>query len=84
MRILRSPKSWFGGRPPLALVTEPFPGEMPGQLYYPSKHNFVYRPVKRSRPNCMPQEDDKGKVVIIYGPSFCPWSYLFLRSPGKR
>ncbi|WP_125672144.1 GNAT family N-acetyltransferase [Candidatus Methanodesulfokora washburnensis] len=102
---MRSPKSWFGGKPPLALVTKPFPGEMPGQyparnffidmgfkqveedpslLYYPLKHGFVYTPVKQSRPSYMPQKDDKGKVVIIYGSSFCPWSYLFLKKSGQE
>jgi GNAT superfamily N-acetyltransferase len=102
---MRSPKSWFGGKPPSALVTKPFPGEKPGQyparnffvdmgfkqveedpslLYYPLKHGFVYRPVERRRPNYVPQEDDKGKVVIIYSPSFCPWSYLFLKKSGQE
>ncbi|MGY0288961.1 MAG: hypothetical protein ACUX7D_09445 [Candidatus Methanodesulfokora washburnensis] len=59
-------------------------GEDPGLLYYPLKHGFVYRAIKRSRPNYMPQEDGKGKVVIIYGPSFCPWSYLFLKKSGQE
>lgn len=53
--------------------------EDPGLLYYPLKHGFVYRPVGRVGPNYVPQEDDKGRVVIIYSPSFCPWSYFFLR-----
>lgn len=102
---MRRPKSWFGGKPPSALVTKPFPGEKPGQypardffidmgfkqveedpslFYYPLKHGFVYRPVKRSGSNYVPQEDDKGKVVIIYSPSFCPWSYLFLKRSGQE
>ncbi len=102
---MRRPKSWFGGKPPSALVAKPFPGEKPGQyparnffidmgfkqveedpslFYYPLKHGFVYRPVKRSGPNYVPQDDDKGKVVIIYSPSFCPWSYLFLKRSGQE
>jgi len=30
------------------------------------------------------QEDDKGKAVIVYGPSFCPWSYTFWQLAAKH
>jgi GNAT superfamily N-acetyltransferase len=102
---MRSPKSWFGGKPPLALVTRPFPGEKPGQyparnffigmgfrqveedpglFYYPLKNGFVYRPVERGESKYVPQECDKGKVVIIYSPSFCPWSFFFLKKSEQE
>ncbi|MGB9717882.1 MAG: GNAT family N-acetyltransferase [Thermoproteota archaeon] len=102
---MKRPKSWFGGEPPSALVTRPFPGEKPGQypaisffknmgfkqveedpglLYYPLKQGFVYRPVRRREPAYMPQEDDKGKLVIVYSPSFCPWSYFFLKKSEQE
>ena len=29
--------------------------------------------------NYIPREEDMGKVLIIYGPSFCPFSYVFLK-----
>jgi hypothetical protein len=97
---MRRPKEWFGGEPPLALVTKPFPGEKPEQysarnffkdmgfkqvesnpslLYFPLKHGFTYIPPEQRESNYIPQEDDKGKVVILYNPSFCPFSYFFLK-----
>ncbi len=102
---MKRPKSWFGGEPPSALVTRPFPGEKPDQysardffkhmgfkqvdedtglLYYPLKQGSVYRPAGRREPVYVPQEDDKGKVVIIFSPSFCPWSYFFLMKSGQE
>jgi GNAT superfamily N-acetyltransferase len=56
----------------------------PGLLCYPLRRGFVYRPVERRGPEYVPQEDDKGKVVVIYGPSFCPWSYVFLERSVKE
>ncbi|MCX8183955.1 MAG: GNAT family N-acetyltransferase [Crenarchaeota archaeon] len=54
-------------------------GEDPSLLYYPLKHGFVYRPVEQKKPIYIHQEDDRGKVVIMYNPSFCLWSYVFLK-----
>ncbi|MEM3029881.1 MAG: GNAT family N-acetyltransferase [Thermoproteota archaeon] len=102
---MRRPKEWFGGEPPLALVTKPFPGEKPGQyparsffkdmgfkqveanpnlLYYPLKQDFKYVPPEQEEPNYFPQEDDKGKAVILYNPSFCPFSYFFLKKSEQE
>lgn len=54
-------------------------GEEPNLLYYPLRCDFVYKPLERSEPNYVPQDEDRGKVVIIYTPSFCPFSYVFLK-----
>ncbi|MGQ9690961.1 MAG: GNAT family N-acetyltransferase, partial [Thermoproteota archaeon] len=53
--------------------------EDPSLLYYPIRHGFIYKPIEREESNYIPQEDDKGKVVILYRPSFCPFSYVFLK-----
>lgn len=58
--------------------------EDPSMLYYPLKQSFVYRPIKRRESVYMPQEDDKGKVVIMYSPSFCPWFYFFLKKSEQE
>ncbi len=43
-------------------------------LYYPLKEGYVYVP-REEKP--VPQEEDKGKVLIFCDPS-CPWSIYFL------
>ncbi|MEM3569171.1 MAG: GNAT family N-acetyltransferase [Thermoproteota archaeon] len=58
--------------------------EDPGLLYYPLKQGFVYQPVRRGEPAYVPQEDDRGRVVIIYSPSFCPFSYFFLKKAEQE
>ncbi len=58
--------------------------EDPGLLYYPLKQGFAYRPVEQRRPDYVPQEGDKGKVIIIYSPSFCPFSYFFLEKAEQE
>lgn len=98
---MEEPKAWFGDQPPLALVTETFPGERPGQypahrfftqkgfkqagenpdvLYFPLREDFVYRPAcDKKEVEYIPQEEDKGKALIIHGSSSCPYSYPFLK-----
>ncbi|MEM2585128.1 MAG: GNAT family N-acetyltransferase [Thermoproteota archaeon] len=51
----------------------------PGLLYYPLKQGFSYHPVEKRESTYLPQEDDKGKAVVMYAPSFCPFSYFFLK-----
>jgi hypothetical protein len=48
-------------------------------LYYPLQEGFTYPPVEEEQAQYVPQQEDKGKVVIVYGPSFCPFSYVFLK-----
>jgi len=54
-------------------------GEDPDLLYYPLKEGFVYQPLEEKEVEYIPQEEDKGKGLIIYGPSFCPFAYAFLK-----
>lgn len=54
-------------------------GEDPDFLYYPLKQGFIYQPVEEKEAEYVPQAEDKGKALIIYGPSFCPFSYVFLK-----
>lgn len=54
-------------------------GEDPNLLYYPLKAGFVYQLLVEKEVEYIPQEEDKGKALIIFGPSFCPFSYAFLK-----
>ena len=54
-------------------------GDDPDLLYYPLRPGFVYRPRQERGPSYVPQEEDKGKTVFIYGPSPCPYAYVFLK-----
>lgn len=52
-------------------------GDDPDFLYYPIQERFVYQP-RATQPVYIPQEEDRGKALIIHGPSPCPFSYGFL------
>lgn len=54
-------------------------GDDPDFLYLPLREGFIYRPSAKKQAEYMPQEGDKGKVLFIYGPSSCPFSYVFLK-----
>jgi len=54
-------------------------GDDPDLLYLPLREGFIYRPSAKKQVEYMPQEGDKGKVLFIYGPSSCPFSYAFLK-----
>ena len=54
-------------------------GEDPDFLYYPLEEGFIYQPVKEKRAEYIPQEEDKDKVLLVHGPSYCPFSYFFLK-----
>lgn len=54
-------------------------GGNPDYLYYPLKEGFIYQPLEEQEVEYVSQEEDKGKALIIYGPSFCPFSYTFLK-----
>jgi len=55
-------------------------GGNPDFLYLPLKEGFIYKqPAVEKQVEYVPQEGDKGKVLFIYGPSSCPFSYVFLK-----
>jgi GNAT superfamily N-acetyltransferase len=59
-------------------------GEDPDHLYYPLQLGFVYEPVPKKEVRHIPQDEDKGKVVIISGPDYCPATYpYFLKRTEK-
>lgn len=59
-------------------------GEGPDHLYYPLHPGFVYKPVPKKEVRYVPQDEDKGKVVIISGPDHCPATYpYFLKRMEK-
>jgi len=58
-------------------------GEDPDFLYVPLEPGFAYRPAERKAVEYVPQAEDRGKAVIIYGPSFCPLAYRFLKEAER-
>lgn len=54
-------------------------GEDPDFLFYPLEEGFIYQPVKEKGAEYIPQEEDKDKVLLFHGPSYCPFSYFFLK-----
>jgi len=52
-------------------------GGEPDYLYYPLRAGFAYQPIKKKEVEYIPQEEDKGKVLIICGPNWCPATYPY-------
>ncbi|MGB9553165.1 MAG: hypothetical protein ACPL7L_02165, partial [bacterium] len=50
----------------------------PDFLSLPLEEDFRLKG-KKKPPLYVRQDEDKGKVVILYGPSFCPWNYYFCK-----
>jgi len=59
-------------------------GENPDNLYYPLQPGFAYRPVARKEVRYVPQDEDRGKVLIVSGPDFCPATYPFFLKRMER
>jgi GNAT superfamily N-acetyltransferase len=60
-------------------------GEDPDYLYYPLQPGFVYRPVEKKKVAYIPQDEDKGEVVFVCGPDWCPATYpYFLRRTERH
>lgn len=59
-------------------------GEEPDRLYYPLKAGFVYKPVERKEVGHIPQDEDKGKVVLVSGPDWCPATYPYFLKRTER
>jgi hypothetical protein len=59
-------------------------GKDPDHLYYLLQPGFAYNPIPRKEVPYVPQNEDKGKVVIISGPDHCPATYpYFLKRMEK-
>jgi GNAT superfamily N-acetyltransferase len=54
-------------------------GKDPDLLYFPLKPGFSYQPLETEAAEYVPQKEDEGRALIVYGPSFCPFSYPFLK-----
>ncbi len=59
-------------------------GEDPDYLYYPLQPGFVYKPVPKKEVRYISQDEDKGKVVIISGPDYCPATYPYFLKRMER
>jgi GNAT superfamily N-acetyltransferase len=59
-------------------------GEDPDYLYYPLQPGFVYRPTAKKEVKYIPQGEDKGKILIISGPDYCPATYPFFLKRMER
>lgn len=51
-------------------------GDDPDFLFFPLRPGGRYQR-KRMPPAHIPQPEDQGQALILHGPSFCPWAYLF-------
>jgi len=59
-------------------------GEDPDHLCYPLQSGFVYKPLPKKEGGYVPQDEDKGKVVVISGADWCVATYpVFLRRMEK-
>jgi GNAT superfamily N-acetyltransferase len=59
-------------------------GKNADHLYYPLQPRFVYNPIPKKEVRHTPQDEDKGKVVIVSGPGHCPATYpYFLKRMEK-
>ena len=59
-------------------------GEDPDHLYHPLKAGSVYRPAEKEEARYVPQDEDKGKALIVSGPNWCSFTYpYFLKRMGK-
>jgi GNAT superfamily N-acetyltransferase len=84
-------RTFLGGAPEQYTAREFFTrkgfrqiGEDPDHLYYPLQPGFVYKSVAKKEVRYVPQDEDKGKVVIISGPDYCPATYpYFLKRTEK-
>ena len=47
-------------------------GEDADHLYYPLKAGFVYRPAEKKEAKYIPQDEDRGRALIVCGPNGCP------------
>jgi GNAT superfamily N-acetyltransferase len=60
-------------------------GADPDHMYYPLTVGYVYRPPDKKEVGYIPQDEDRGKAVIICGPNGCPFTYpYFLRTMEKH
>jgi GNAT superfamily N-acetyltransferase len=59
-------------------------GGSPDHLYYPLETGFVYRPVEEKAVRYIPQNEDRGRVVIICGPDLCPATYPYFLKTMER
>jgi len=51
----------------------------PEELYYPLNENDTYAGIKTQELTHLPQAGDHGVASIINEPSFCPYTYIFLK-----
>jgi hypothetical protein len=58
-------------------------GKDPDFLYLSLIEGSTYLPAVEQDVSYNPQEEDLGMVVIVHGPTFCPYSYLFLKKAER-
>jgi N-acetylglutamate synthase-like GNAT family acetyltransferase len=57
--------------------------EDPDFLYASLEQGFAYQPAAKKAVEYVPQAEDRGRATIIYGPSFCPFAYVFLKQAAQ-
>jgi N-acetylglutamate synthase-like GNAT family acetyltransferase len=58
-------------------------GEDADLLYTPLEQGCAYQPTAKKAVEYVPQAEDRGRATIIYGPSFCPFAYVFLKKAAQ-
>ncbi len=58
--------------------------EDPDYLYLPLEAGFAYQPLNKEKVEYVPQNEDKGQILLICGPTGCPGTYpYFLKRMEK-
>jgi len=59
-------------------------GRNPDYLYLPFMEGFIYKPKRRGAIRYIPQDEDKGRALIICGPNRCPVTYSYFLKRMER
>ncbi len=59
-------------------------GEDPDYLYCPLQPGFVYEPAAKKEVRYVPQDEDRGRVVIVSGPDYCPATHPYFLKRMER
>lgn len=54
-------------------------GDESDLLEFPLMEGSTYQAVAEEEDRYIPQEEDEGVAVIVHGPTFCPYSYIFFK-----
>jgi len=59
-------------------------GRDPDDLVYPLETGYVYQHVEEKVAVYVPQEEDRGRAILVCGPNMCPATYPFFSKKMER